>query len=229
MEYLPTLLSTSEKLLLNVKMNVDTKEERRFLQSITLDLLKTELHKEDAKKTFWINIYNAFYQIEASKATASRKTIFNNKAIPIAQHYFSLDDIEHGILRKNRWKWSFGYLKNPFASSVLKDLEVQTIDFRIHFALNCGAKSCPPIAFYNFDKIDQQLNDAMFSFLEQETIVDHTIQTISTSKLLLWYRADFSGTKGIKHILSKVLEFDTAPYKIEYATYSWEPYLENYS
>ena len=229
MGLLNTLLATSDKLLLNVKMNLDTKDELRLLQSITLDQLKTELKTDNAKKTFWINIYNAFYQIQASKATANRKTIFSSKVIHIGHNHFSLDDIEHGILRKNRWKWSFGYLRNPFASHLLKDLEVQKIDFRIHFALNCGAKSCPPIAFYTFDKIEQQLDNAMYSFLEQETTVDHPTKIFTTSKLLLWYRADFGGTKGIKQILTKVLELDTTPYKIKYATYSWESHLENYS
>jgi hypothetical protein len=39
----------------------------------------------------------------------------------------------------------------------------------------------------------------MFSFLEQETTIDHSTKTIATSKLLLWYRADFGGTKGVKN------------------------------
>ena len=228
MEHSTSIISASEKVLLHVKMNVDTEMEQQLLQAVTLTQLKTELNTDQAKKTFWINIYNAFYQLEASKATANRKTIFSAKVIRIGHNSFSLDDIEHGILRKNRWKWSFGYLRNPFASNLLKDLEVQTIDFRIHFALNCGAKSCPPIAFYTFGKIEQQLDSAMYSFLEQETTVDHPTKTIATSKLMLWYRADFGGTKGIKQILTKVLELDTTPYKIKYATYSWESHLENF-
>ena len=223
------LLSISEKLLLNVKMNLDTEQEQLFLNSVTLTHLKAKLNKDAAKKAFWINIYNAFYQIEARKSAVNRKTIFSAKKILIAENLFSLDDIEHGILRKNRWKWSFGYLRNPFASTLLIDMEVQTIDFRIHFALNCGAKSCPPIAFYNFEKTDQQLDSAMHSFLEQETTIDHRTKTITTSKLLLWYRADFGGTKGIKQALTKVLAVDTTPYKIRFESYSWESHLENYS
>ncbi len=229
MDNLDSLLSASEKLLLNVKMNLDTKQEEYFLHAITDSLLKAVLQNDDAKKTFWINIYNAYYQILANQSLYNRKNIFSTKVIRIASNYFSLDDIEHGILRKNRWKWSFGYLKNPYASALLQDLEVKTIDFRIHFALNCGAKSCPPIAFYNFEKIDQQLTDAAHSFLEQETTVDHNAKTISTSKLLHWYRADFGGTKGIKKILQDVLNVNTTPYNISFKPYSWDPHLENYS
>ena len=228
MDRLNSLLSTSEKLLLNVKMHDNSKQELLFLLSVPVNQLKTELNTDQAKKTFWINIYNAFYQLEASKATANRKTIFSTKVIRIGHNSFSLDDIEHGILRKNRWKWSFGYLRNPFASALLKDLEVQTIDFRIHFALNCGAKSCPPIAFYTFDKIEQQLDAAMYSFLLSESVLDEKNRTIITSKLLHWYRADFGGIKGIKKILFQVFAFDTASYKIKFAAYSWESHVENY-
>ena len=228
MDRLNSLLSTSEKLLLNVKMHDDSKQELLFLLSVPVNQLKTELYTDEAKKTFWINIYNAFYQLEASKPTASRKTIFSAKVISIAHNLFSLDDIEHGILRKNRWKWSFGYLKNPFVSTLLKELEVQTIDYRIHFALNCGAKSCPPIAFYTFDKIEQQLDAAMYSFLLSESVLDEKNRTIITSKLLHWYRADFGGIKGIKKILSQVFAFDTASYKIKFSAYSWESHVENY-
>jgi hypothetical protein len=228
MNHLDSLLSTSEKLLLNVKMNLDIKQEEHFLQSISLAELKSDLQTDDAKKTFWINIYNAYYQILVKKSVYSRKNIFRTKVIRIAQNYFSLDDIEHGILRRNRWKWSFGYLKTPFAPALLQDLEVETIDFRIHFALNCGAKSCPPIAFYNFEKIDQQLTNGTHSFLEQETTVDQYNKIISTSRLLHWYRADFGGIKGIKKTLQQVLSLNTAPYKIRFNPYSWESHLDNY-
>ena len=42
-----------------------------------------------------------------------------------------------------------------------KDLRTQLIlknfDARIHFALNCGANSCPPIRIYEHEKLDQQV------------------------------------------------------------------------
>lgn len=224
-----SILTVSEKLLLAVKMNLDTIPQELSLHTVTLDQLKKELYTDEAKKTFWINIYNAYFQIIAAKVKTNRKNIFSKKEIKIAQNYFSLDDIEHGILRKNRWKWSFGYAPNPFASSILKELAVYKIDFRIHFALNCGAKSCPPIAFYTHKKIDQQLDTALFSFLVAETSIDTNTKTITTTKLLSWYRADFGGKKGIKHILGLVLKVHTATYKICFKPYSWESHLEHYA
>ncbi|MFZ8458418.1 DUF547 domain-containing protein, partial [Staphylococcus aureus] len=78
---------------------------------------------------------------------------------------FSYDDIEHGILRKSSIKWSLGYAKKWFPSTKEKLLRVNKVDYRIHFALNCGAKSCPPIAFYDDAKLDAQLDIATKAYL----------------------------------------------------------------
>lgn len=224
-----SLLSLSGKLLLNVKLNEDTPIEEQKLRNISIMELHHQLKTDDDKKTFWINIYNAYFQILTNREKLHRKTIFTKKIIIIAQTRFSLDDIEHGILRKYRWKWSFGYLPNPFVSPLIKKLAVQKMDYRIHFALNCGAKSCPPIAFYTIEKLDKQLNDAMHSFIVSETAIDMNNKTIATSKLLHWYRGDFGGTPGIKKVLQHVLELEFNAYKLSFNEYSWETHLENYS
>lgn len=229
MENTNSLLSLSGKLLLNVKLNEPTSTEEQKLRSISIMVLHHELKTDNAKKTFWINIYNAYFQILSNREKLHRKTIFTKKIIIIAQTRFSLDDIEHGILRKYRWKWSFGYLPNPFVSLLTRNLAVQKLDYRIHFALNCGAKSCPPIAFYTLEKIDKQLNDAMHSFIVSETAIDMNNKTIATSKLLHWYRGDFGGTSGIKKVLQHVLELQFNTYKLSFNEYSWETHLENYS
>lgn len=223
------LLSLSGKLLLNVKLNKITASEEQKLSSISIMELYHQLDFDNTKKTFWINIYNAYFQILTKREKLDRKTIFTKRIIVIAQKRFSLDDIEHGILRKYRWKWSLGYLPNPFISSLIKKLAVQKMDYRIHFSLNCGAKSCPPISFYTFEKLDSQLNEAMYSFIISETVVDIHNKTITTSKLLHWYRADFSGTSGIKQVLQQVLELQLNTYKLSFNEYSWETHLENYS
>jgi len=95
----------------------------------------------------------------------------------------SLDEIEHGVLRKYRIKKSLGYLPNWFAPAWIKKWAVDQLDYRIHFALNCGAASCPPIAFYNDIRIDSQLEMATLSFLESETKIDHSSRTIHLSQL----------------------------------------------
>jgi len=199
------------------------------LRTISKTELLCQLYTDEEKNTFWINIYNAYYQLLAGRINTQTKRIFSKKQINIAQISFSLDAIEHGILRKYRWKKSFGYLPNPFASLLIRKLAVKEIDYRIHFALNCGAKSCPPIAFYTLEKLDKQLDDAMYSFLFSETTLDRENKTITTSKLLHWYQGDFGSLKGVKNTLKNVLQVEITSHKLKFNSYSWETQLENYA
>ena len=159
----------------------------------------------------------------------TRPKIFTKKVIVIASKSFSLDNIEHDILRKYRWKFSMGYLPKFFPGKLIKQLAVSKIDYRIHFALNCGAKSCPPIAFYSYDKIDQQLDLASRNFLKSETVVNDELKEITTSKILSWFKGDFGGKKGIRKILGKEFGKDLSGYKIRFNDYDWDSVLKNYA
>jgi len=103
-----------------------------------------------------------------------------------------LDNIEHGILRCNR-RSPIG-IRKPFS---VRDKRQQwickTLDYRIHFALNCGGLSCPPIAFYTKENIDKELTLAEESFVEQEFEVDEEKKRIHGSKIVTMYRNDFEG------------------------------------
>lgn len=78
----------------------------------------------------------------------------------------TLDEIEHGILRSNAGHPAAK--KKLFADDDPKmKLVIPTLDPRIHFALNCGAKSCPPIRIYQSEKLDKQLEIAAKSFCSQ--------------------------------------------------------------
>lgn len=222
------LIALSRTLLLNVKLDRPTAYEEQQLKSISMKDFQHQLNTDDAKKTFWINIYNAYFQMLSNLDDIKMEIIFTEKLIQIAQNKFSLDDIEHGLLRKYRWKWSFGYFSNPFVSQLIKNLAVQELDYRIHFTLNCGAKSCPPIAFYTLEKLDEELNNAMQAFIVSETSVDMNSKTIFTSKLLYWYGGDFGGYSEIKKVLGKVLKQDFTDYKLSFKEYSWKTQLNNY-
>ena len=229
MNNLNSLLSLSEALLLNVKLRKDTRLIEQALNTMSITELTSQLITDRKKNTFWINIYNAYFQILAGRDNTQGKRIFLKKEINIAETFFSLDDIEHGILRRYRWKMSLGYLPNLFSSALIRKLAVEKMDYRIHFALNCGAKSCPPIAFYTFEKLDQQLDDAMYAFLFSETSVDDDTKTIKTSKLLFWYQGDFGGLQGVRSTLETVLQIKIKSYSLKFNPYSWEAHLENYA
>jgi len=218
----------SEQLLYQVKVSKPYHEFLTQLQKIKFDELKNQLVSDEEKKAFWINIYNALFVILKRDKHFDKPKIYTDKLITVANKHLSLDDIEHGILRRFRYKYSLGYIKNIFASKTIKTLAVDQLDYRIHFALNCGAKSCPPIAFYSPDKIEAQLSLAELSFLEGETEIDLENKKVFTSMILNWYRGDFDGISGIKKLLSQVLKQDLSDFKIGFKPYDWEEDLNNY-
>jgi hypothetical protein len=217
----------SEKLLLLVKTGEDTAAIAERLGSLPEIELQTALTDDMHKKAFWINLYNAFYQILRTEKGLNKPDIFTQKAFVVAGLPLSLDEVEHGILRKYRWKWSLGYLPDPFAGKEIRRLAVKRLDFRIHFALNCGAKSCPPIAFYSPAKLDVQLDLASRSFLENETLIQK--KEIRVSRLFLWFMGDFGGKKGIRKVLEKFLQAETHGKRIVFSAYDWTDELSNFS
>ncbi|MGB5321039.1 DUF547 domain-containing protein [Lutimonas sp.] len=218
----------SEQLLLAVKMKQSYAEILETLANIPQEDLEKQLLSDKYKIAFWINIYNSFFQILRKDRYLKQPKIYTAKQMTVAGQQLSLDDIEHGILRRFRYKYSLGYLPNIFVSALIKKWAVTAMDFRIHFALNCGAKSCPPIAFYNVDQLEEQLDLASTSFNQIESHLDHEKKVMHISRLFLWFLKDFGGTTGTRKIISKSLDQDLTAYKISYKPYSWEEHLDNY-
>ena len=222
------LLELSSTLLYQIKVDQPTQAVEASLASYTLSDLQGGLPDDDSRKVFWINLYNAFYQLFAQRYPKSKKGIFTRRDIRFTDVRFSLDDIEHGILRKYRWKYSLGYWPQFLPTRSIKTLAISTLDYRIHFALNCGAVSCPPIAFYGLDQLNKQLDLATESFLQQDTIIDMERKQVHVSRLMKWFMADFGGIKGCKTILSHYLQADFSNYSIRYKPYNWQQALKNF-
>lgn len=220
------ILKLSENLLSNIKHELSYSEEISKLSALNYNDLITELTSDDTKKAFWINIYNAFYQILYLEIQDN--TIYKQHKIAIAGYFFSLDTIEHGILRKGKFVIGFGFLYNPFYPNFIKKLRVTKLDYKIHFALNCGAVSCPPILVYKSDLIVSQLNLATHSFIESESDIDYTTKTIFTSKLFLWYYRDFGSVKTIKQITGTVFNQDFSNFTLKHKPYNWTKQLRNF-
>ena len=189
-------ISKSQNLVESVKSGRDYHNIQAEITAGKLEDLLSELNDDAKKLVFWINIYNAFIQIilrEDSEIYHNRKELFGGKHFKIAGQAISLDKIEHGILRRSKWKYSFGYISNPFITSFERATRVERIDPRIHFALNCGATSCPPIRSYNTDDLEQQLGLATESYLEAEInyLPDKNLMVIPA--IFNWFRGDFGG------------------------------------
>lgn len=193
----------------------DTTALRRQLFYIRPAKLEMSLDTDDLKKTFWVNIYQAYYLIISKDATLN-ETIFSLKRINIAGFTFSLNDIEHGILRKSKFKIGFGYITNPFYSKYIKTLAVSEVDYRIHFALRSGNLQHCPIDYYNCEEIEKQLTIVTKAYIKSETKFDDESKTISVSKFLLSYIRDFGGKKAIKKLLESIYKKDLKAYSLQF-------------
>lgn len=227
------LIALSQNLLYNVKTGADTRQQIDSLAAVAPLVLFDELQTEDEKLAFWLNVYNAFIQIklkENSGLYASRSRFFKIKSIVVAGQKLSLDDIEHGILRHSKTKLSLGYFNKWFPGKFEKIHRLNAVDYRIHFALNCGAASCPPIAFYKPEVIGKQLDLATKNYLNHEAVYDSIANTVSVPKLMLWFKADFGGNKGVLKILKEQgLLAPNAKPKIKYKDYNWSLELNKYA
>jgi hypothetical protein len=188
------------------------------------DLLK-QLKSDIERKAFWLNVYNAYTQIglkKDSNAYQHRNKFFSKKYIRIAGKKISLDGVEHGILRRSKWKYSLGHFNKLFKSKFERQFRVDKLDYRIHFALNCGAKSCPPIAFYKPEQIDKQLELATKIYLRNEVLFNGKDLTVELPAILSWFRGDFGGKKGIIRLLhQQQIVPDNVNPGIKWKKYDW--------
>lgn len=226
------LVQLSQEFMYAAKTGDSTVQFVQSLSGLNYDTLRTALHSDEEKKAFWINLYNGFTQVLLKKDPDSYKNrgrFFTSKQITVAGKSFSLDDIEHGILRRSKIKWSLGHLNKLFPDKTEKELRVADLDYRLHFALNCGAKSCPPIAFYNPENLNPQLELATTAYLQSESEYDPETNTLKLPAIMGWFRRDFGGKKKMIRLLKekKLLPADAAP-GIRFKPYDWALYTDNY-
>ena len=125
------------------------------------------LADEAARKAFWLNLYNALILhavVMLRLGQHAPRGWFERAAYDVGGYRFSANDIEHGILRANQ---SHLLALGPQfrANDPRLRFRLAALDPRVHFALNCAARSCPPIRVYTPDRLDAQLDLATASFL----------------------------------------------------------------
>ncbi|MFV8334162.1 DUF547 domain-containing protein [Flavobacterium sp. GSP14] len=223
----------SQKLIESLKSKeTNTKEYIDIIANANEEELIKQLQTDDLKKTFFINVYNGFTNYSLRKNPGQYKdrgAFFKSEQFTIAKNKVSLDLIEHGFLRKSSVKLSLGKLSKIFPPQIEKKYRVDKIDYRIHFALNCGAKSCPPVSAYDSKNINEQLDKSTKSYLMTDAKYDKTKNILFVPSLMSWFRGDFGNKKGILKICSdlKIIPKEADP-KLEYNDYDWTLYLENF-
>jgi len=151
-----------------------------------------------------------------------RWRFFAAPAVTVAGRALSPNAIEHGILRRSAFLVGLGYLRNPFPGRFERLLRVERLDPRIHFALNCGARSCPPLAAWDPGTLDADLERATGAYLVAESARSTDGREVRAPRLLLWYRGDFGGRRGILVLLRRhgILGASEEP-RLGYGDYDW--------
>ncbi len=180
---------------------------------------------------FWINAYNACmlkrvverYPIQPAGGLLGLKNraagrpansvwqiddVFEGRHCPVAGAPRSQDEIEHEIVRP---------LGDP----------------RIHFAVNCAARSCPPLAprAYEGPQLDAQMDAQVEAFLQDPAHFRTSKQAgrtvVTVNRVLDWFGEDFGGPEGVLSFLAgyargadrEALEDPGA--RLEFFEYDW--------
>ncbi|MCB0643451.1 MAG: DUF547 domain-containing protein [Phaeodactylibacter sp.] len=153
---------------------------------------------------YWINAYNAFtvklildnYPV-ASITNLHGGKPWDHKWIELGDKTYTLNNIENDILRP-KYK-----------------------DARIHFAVNCAAKSCPPLHNRAFTaaNLESTLNSQAKAFINNSTYNSITSKSIEVSKIFDWYAGDFG------NLISYLNQYSStqinAGSKIQFKEYDW--------
>ncbi|MCR9141745.1 MAG: DUF547 domain-containing protein [bacterium] len=139
-----------------------------------------KLSTRNEKLAFYINAYNVLVidlivrnhpVADINKLGSDASPIWKRSVGKVAGRSMSLDGLENGIVR-------------PFG------------DARIHFALNCGALSCPDLRreAYTAAKLRKQLAEQAWAFTHNASKgirVDDATKTVHLSKIFEWFEKDF--------------------------------------
>lgn len=174
------------------------------------DFALAGLRSDPDKLAFWINIYNALV-IHGVVVLGIRQSVweagpfFRRVRYLVGGYVFSLDDVEHGILRGNRrppyrlrrqFRARWGGFPFPPEDPRLR-FSVQKLDPRIHCALVCGSRSCPPIEAYHREAIDEELETAAAHFVNSPAVEVRPAENgVVLSRIFSWYRRDFEEVNG---------------------------------
>lgn len=222
-------INLSIRYLYKIKTCQSTAIEREALANLSEEQLARSLNNHPRRLAFWINLYNASVQHtlgQDSSLYEDKDDYFGRDQIKIAGHTISLDMIEHGLLRHSKIKYGLGYFNKWFISDFEEKFRLPKADPRIHFTLNCGARSCPPIPILRPATVNWQLNQATATFLKQTTEIREN--EIWVTPLMSWFRGDFDNRIAFlkQHgILPKSSRLNN----LEYQDYDWSLHLGAFS
>jgi len=211
-------------LLERVRREEPTERFRRSLADLDEPSLSSVRTDRRTALAFWLNVYNAGAQLLLDRRPAlfeSRWRFFRAPAVTVAGVELSLDDIEHGILRGRKSKYGLGYLPRLGRTGLSASYRLGA-DPRIHFALNCGAVSCPAVLAYAPEIVDDTLDDATETYLDRTVEYDPERDRVRLPRVCLWFVGDFGGRSGLRSFLREFgqIPADATP-SLRFHEYDW--------
>ena len=173
-----------------------TPQDRAVLRSYIekLSAMDIEALPRDAEMATWFNLYNAktIELILENYPTKSIRKISNpwkRDRLVVNGKKMSLDDIEHGTVRKK--------YDEP----------------RVHYAFNCASIGCPNIksSAWEASSLEADLVQASRDFIGSERGVSIQGNKIIASSIFKWYKKDFGGNEA--GILAHLRQYATGSKK----------------
>ncbi len=192
-----------------------TDEARLDQYLVQLGRVTPDRLERNDRMAFYINLYNAatikliltaYPDIKSIKDLGSLfRSPWKKKFITLNGQTISLDHIEHDILRPR--------FKDP----------------RVHFAINCASKSCPPLLDepYAGDTLNAQLEKAATNFINDPHSTYVKDGALYVSSIFKWFGKDFGNdiegfvAQYAQGDFKRKLQAKAGSLRIEYLDYDW--------
>lgn len=192
--------------------------DRQWLQHYLQDIGDTNLGSSsyEEKFVFYLNAYNIITIYAALEKLRQNSAWKGNTSFLSRFNFFYLK--KYLIARK---KMSLYVLEN-------KILRKEFQDPRVHFAINCASKSCPPLSkkLFTTENLYSLLEELTFTYINNnKDVIYNTEQNILyLNKIFAWYRKDFAQYPNIKsfikHYWRKNVDIPENA-RVHYLKYDW--------
>lgn len=186
-----------------------------------------------AQTAFWLNVFNAVVLRDAAELAQAKNVrevehFFERVRVRVAGLDYSLDDIQHGLLRGNAPK--FGRSRPPMERGDPRLAHTPlAYDERIHFGLYCAVCSSPRFVVFNAGAVDRQLEQLTEEYLRREVRVEKDGAVVVLPRQFYWYGADFGGEEAaLRFALARLDDAVVDPVdrrrgkvKLRYADFDW--------
>lgn len=186
-----------------------------------------------AQTAFWLNVFNALVvrdiaELAQAETVKEVEAFFERPRVRVAGFGYSLDDIEHGLLRGNVPK--FGARRAPMQRDDPRLAHTPlAYDERMHFGLYSAGRSSPALRVFDGGRVDHDLEDATADYLRAAVRVEEGGALVILPRQFHWYRDDFGGEQSALGFALARLDDDVADkvdsrrgkVKIRYADFDW--------